>query len=112
MFELDPLLIACVALIVILLVIVVVGVYHHNHKATFSPKFVKLSDGSVQMEFLDFVKNSSSARTKRFYQQYYVGLEVSYVSQRYKIAEIKEITDLKLLGGSDAKIVAYLEETQ
>ncbi|MDR3314937.1 MAG: hypothetical protein LBS98_00420 [Coriobacteriales bacterium] len=110
MFGIDPFLLVCFALIAVLLVIVVIGVYRHAHKTPFKPKFVGLSDGSLQMEFYDFTKDSSSTRTKRFYAQYHVDLEVPYKNRHYKIVEIKEIADPRLLGGSDTKIVAYLEE--
>jgi hypothetical protein len=104
----DPFLLVCGILIFVLVVAIIIGSYHHVHKAGFKPKFVILSDNSIQMEFYNF-GGLQTKRTERFYAQYKVGMEILYQNKKYKITQIKEITDSSLMR-PDKKIVAYLEE--
>ncbi|MDR0501342.1 MAG: hypothetical protein LBG97_08920 [Coriobacteriales bacterium] len=104
----DPFLLVCGILIVVLLVAIIIGSYHHVHKAGFKPKFVVLSDNSVQMEFYNF-GGLQTKRTERFYAEYKVGMEIVYQNRKYKITQFKEIDDASLMR-PDKKIVAYLDE--
>jgi hypothetical protein len=97
-----------VIVIVVLLIIVVVASYHHVHKAAFKPKFRRLPDGSLSMEFAGF-GGLQTSRTKRFHEQYKIGTVVVHEGKRYKIAQLKEISDPSLIR-EDVKIVAYLED--
>jgi hypothetical protein len=103
----DPFLLVCGVLILGLVVAVVIVSHYHVHKAAFKPKFVVLSDNSIQMEFYNF-GGLQTKRTERFYEQYKAGMEFLYQNKKYKITEFKEITSLDLR--SEKKIVAYLEE--
>jgi hypothetical protein len=104
----DPFILVCGILFGALVIGIIIGSYHHVHKASFKPKFVLLSDGSLQMEFYNF-GGLQTERTKRFYNQYSIGMEIAYQNKRFKITQIKEIDDSSTLR-LDKKIVAYLEE--
>ena len=95
-------------LILVIIVIIIIGVYRHTYKAAFKPKFIALSDGSLKMEFYNF-GGVQTTRTKRFYEQYQVGMVVPHNGRQYRIAELKEVADLTW-SGQDLKMVAYLEE--
>jgi hypothetical protein len=104
----DSFLLVCGIIILGLVVAIIIGSYHHVHKAGFKPKFVILSDNSIQMEFYNF-GGLQTKRTERFYDEYKVGMEIVYQNKKYKIAQFKEITDSSVMR-PDKKIVAYLEE--
>lgn len=106
-FSEDPELLIILAIIIVFIIIAAVGIYHHNYKAGFKPIFRAFSDGSVQMEFMGF--GLKTVRTKRFYEQYTLGMSISYQGQLYKIVEFKEQPHYSLLQ-STTKIVAYLEK--
>ena len=93
-----------------LIVTVIVGSYYHVHKAKFKPKFRKLSDGSLQMEFSGFAGLQTS-RTKRFYEQYKVGMKIEYDGKFYEIEEIKEQAELGV-ARTDQIMVCYLREVE
>ncbi|MDR1439458.1 MAG: hypothetical protein LBJ10_05455 [Clostridiales bacterium] len=104
----DPFLLVCGIIIVGLVVAIIIGSYHHVHKAGFKPKFVILSDNSIQMEFYNF-GGMQTKRTERFYAEYKAGMEIVYKNKKYKIAQFKEINDSSAMR-PNKKIVAYLEE--
>ena len=104
----DLFLVGCIGVAVVLIVIVIIGSYHHVHKAGFKPKFVRLSDGSIQMEF-DGFGGIQSSRTKRFHEEYRQGMTVSYQGGEYIITDIQEQSN-PTLARADLKMVCYLEE--
>jgi hypothetical protein len=104
----DSFILVCGIIIFVLVVAVVIGSYRHVHKSGFKPKFVTLSDNSIQMEFYNF-GGLQTKRTERFYAEYKVGMEILYQNKKYKITQLKEISDPSLIR-PDKKIVAYLEE--
>ncbi|MDR1451529.1 MAG: hypothetical protein LBI57_04255, partial [Helicobacteraceae bacterium] len=88
----DPFLLVCGIIILGLVIAIIIGSYHHVHKAVFKPKFVILSDNSIQMEFYNF-GGLQTKRTERFYAEYKAGMEIVYQNKKYKIAQFKEIND-------------------
>ncbi len=104
----DPIVLIMCAIIFVLVIVAIIGSRNHVRKAAFKPKFMKLGDGTVNMEFYNF-GGLQTARTKRFYEQYKVGMQVSCEGKEYRIAEFKEVA-IDSLVRSDVKIVAYLEE--
>ncbi|MDR3258152.1 MAG: hypothetical protein LBT51_00870 [Fusobacteriaceae bacterium] len=104
----DPFILVCGILFIVLIIIIIIASYNHVHKASFKPKFVTLSDNSIQMEFYNF-GGIQKERTRRFYSQYTIGMEILHQNKKYKITEFKEIDDSSTIR-VDKKIVAYLEE--
>jgi len=99
-----------VGIIIVLIIVLIVGINHHIHKAPFKPKFKKLSDGSLQMEFIGF-GGLQTSRTKRFHEQYKVGMKVEYQGKRYEIEEIKEQSEVTAMR-ADIVMVCYLREVE
>lgn len=104
----DPVVLVMLVLVVILIIVIAIGSFYHVHKTSFKPIFKELSDGSVQMECTGF-GGIQTTRTKRFFDQYKLGMELIYKSNRYKIVEFKELKDPSLLK-EELKVVAYLEK--
>lgn len=95
--------------IIVCVIIIIVATKNHLHKTPFKPNFVRLSDGSLQMEFLEF-GGLQKSRTERFLKEYYAGKSVSYEGNTYHIAEIREVGYTSVARVNDVKMVAYLEE--
>jgi len=95
-------------IIVVLLVIAVIGIRHHLYKAKFNPEFRSLSDGSLQMEFAGF-GGIQTTRTKRFYEQYRIGMKVEYQGNEYQIEEIQQQSDPSMIR-RDVIMICYLKE--
>jgi hypothetical protein len=99
-----------VGIIIVLIIVLVVGINHHIHKAPFKPKFKKLSDGSLQMEF-DGFGGIQTSRTKRFLEEYKEGMKVEYQGKMYEIEEIKEQSEVTVTR-TDRVMVCYLREVE
>jgi hypothetical protein len=104
----DPFILVCGILFFGLIIIIGIVSYKHVHNTPFKPKFVISGDNNIQMEFYNF-GGIQTERTKRFYSQYTVGMEVQYQNRKYKITGFKELKDSSTIR-VDKKIVAYLEE--
>ena len=59
-------------LIVICITAVIIGSWYHVKKAKFTPTFIELENGNLQMEFYEF-GGIQTSRTKRFHETYKVG---------------------------------------
>ena len=104
----DPVFLALCAAIIILVVIIAVGSRRHVHKDAFKPTFERSGDGSLRMVCAGF-GGLQSARSRRFYEQYKVGMRVFYQNKPYTITGFEEVFDKDALI-PDLKIIAYLEE--
>jgi len=107
-FRADLFVTLLLILVVALVIAIVYGIYHHTHKEDFEPKFVRLEDGSLKVEFHGF-GGIQKSRTKRFYGQYKVGSLISYEDKQYEILELTEAHHSHLMR-IDIKIVAHVRE--
>ncbi|RBP97765.1 hypothetical protein CRD60_03940 [Bifidobacterium aemilianum] len=95
---------AVLLVIVIAIIFCVVHTLRHPVPISFEPVFKTFPDGSVQMEFSGV---EGAKRTKRFHEEYQVGMPIEYEGQAYTIAQIKEHHEAGMVY---AKIItAYLE---
>lgn len=94
-------------LIVICITAVIIGSWYHVKKAKFTPTFIELENGDLQMEFYEF-GGIQTSRTKRFHETYKVGQSIRYKGESFVISEIKEIPYTSAAGG-DIKMAVYLD---
>ena len=112
--EIDPEFLILFGILIALVVTFVATSYRHVHKTGFKHKFIHLADGGLKMEFYKFGGGGlQTTRTKRFYNQYRVGMTITHENKQYKISKLNEADDTSLLVAlilPDMKIIAYLEE--
>lgn len=100
--------IGLIVFIIIMIGVVIIGSYHHVNKAKFKPIYKTLSDGSLQIEFSGF-GGLQKERTKRFLDEYSVGMNIIYNDKEYIVEEIKEVAE-GTITRADLKMVLYLKE--